>query len=298
LNRGSVSWRWRVSWRGLVGLEFSLSPALPRWGRGLRCAAACLILMFLMGCDGSVVVVETTGVVDIATTAPTAAAFDTGWVEVVAGMERREVDAAFPAIGLMERVVVFRVVTEAFVLRVRYTPGLPAFVSAWEPQARLVVNGNFFDENNVAQGLVVSDGEYFGQSYQDFGGMLAVDSAGGVRIRSMLDEPFRGDEALVQAVQGFPMLIRPGAAPYANEDGARARRTVLGQDAEGRLLIFVAASGLFTLSEMAAWLAAGDFGLGAALNLDGGGSTGYRAGPNDQADSITPVPVVLAVYDR
>ncbi len=233
-----------------------------------------------------------------ATFAPTVEPFDSGWVPVVDGMERRTLDAAFQSLGLAEHVVVFRIMPERFTLRVRYTPGLPAFITAWEPQARLVFNANFFDENNTAQGLLVTDGEYFGQSYEGFGGMLGVAPDGAVRIRSLADEPFQPDEALSQAVQGFPMLLRPGAAPYSSDDTARARRTVAGQDAEGRLLVFVAPAGLFTLTELAAWLWGGDFGLVAALNLDGGGSTGYRAGPNDQADSLTPVPAVLAVYDR
>jgi len=60
----------------------------------------------------------------------------------------------------------------------------------------------------------------------------------------------------------------------------------------------VVPAGLFTLADLAGWLSGGDFGLVAALNLDGGGSTGYWAGSNDQVDSLTPVPAVLAVYDR
>ena len=31
-----------------------------------------------------------------------------------------------------------------------------------------------------------------------------------------------------------------------------------------------------------------------AFNLDGGGSTGYYAGPNDAIDSLTPIPAVVA----
>ncbi len=233
-----------------------------------------------------------------ATIAPTVQPFDSGWVAVVDGMERRSLDARFQSLGLAEHVVVFRIVPERFTLRVRYTPGLPAFISAWEPRARLVFNANFFDENNTAQGLIVTDGQYFGRSYDGFGGMLGVEPDGSVRIRSLADDPFQPDEALSQAVQGFPMLVQPGSAPYSSDDTARARRTVVGQDGEGRLLVFVAPAGLFTLTEMAAWLWGGDFGLVVALNLDGGGSTGYRAGSNDQADSLTPVPAVLAVYDR
>jgi hypothetical protein len=230
--------------------------------------------------------------------APTNQPFDSGWVPVVDGMDRRSLDASFEALGLVEHVVVFRIVPEKFTLRVRYTPALPTFISAWEARARLVFNANFFDENNTAQGLIVSDGQYFGQSYDGFGGMLGVGPDGAVRIRSLLDEPFQPHEALSQAIQGFPMLIRPGAPLYAGDDTARARRTVVAQDGEGRLLVFVAPAGLFTLADMAAWLSGGDFGLVAALNLDGGGSTGYRAGANDQVDSLTRVPAVLAVYDR
>jgi hypothetical protein len=276
---------------------------LPRTRRGL--AAVSLLVAGAFACaqlpaSGTPATVALTPVTrSIATAvAPTVQSFDSGWLPVVDGMERRSIDAAIPALGLVEHVVVFRIVPDRFSLRVRYTPALPAFVSAWEPRARLVVNANFFDENNTAQGLIVSDGQYFGRSYDGFGGMLGVGPDGAVRIRSLADEPFQPDEVLSQALQGFPMLIRPGAAPYTGDNSARARRTAVGQDSQGRLLVFVAPAGLFTLNELAAWLSGGDFDLVVALNLDGGGSTGYRAGPNDRVDSLTPVPAVLAVYDR
>ena len=128
--------------------------------------------------------------------------------------------------------------------------------------------------------------------------MLQVDADGGVRVRSLAAEPYQPGEALAQAAQGFPMLIQPDGTLYANEDGKRARRTVVGQDADGRVLVIVAPLGLFTLAEMAAWLRGADFGLVIALNFDGGGSTGYAAGANDRVDSITAVPVVVGVYDR
>ena len=229
---------------------------------------------------------------------PTAAPRDTGWVTVTPGLERRAIDVPFQPLGLPERVVAFRIQPELFTFRVRYTPGLPEFVAAWEPRARLVFNASFFDENDAALGLVVSDGQVFGRSYEDFGGMLQVAADGGVRVRSLTAEPYQPDEGLTQAAQGFPMLIRPDGALYTDEDGARARRTVVAQDGEGRVLVIVAPLGLFTLAEMAAWLHNADFGLTVALNFDGGGSTGYAAGPNDRADSITAVPVVVAIFDR
>jgi hypothetical protein len=58
----------------------------------------------------------------------------------------------------------------------------------------------------------------------------------------------------------------------------------------------IAPQGGFTLAGLAAWLSASDLDLTLALNLDGGGSTGYYAGPGDQVDSLTPVPAVIAFY--
>jgi uncharacterized protein YigE (DUF2233 family) len=73
---------------------------------------------------------------------------------------------------------------------------------------------------------------------------------------------------------------------------------VVGQDAAGRVYLVVAPHNAFTLAEFAAWLHDSDLGLTAALNLDGGGSTGYWAGPGDAVDSFTPVPAVVAVYAK
>ena len=200
------------------------------------------------------------------------------------------------AAGVFENVVLFRLDPAAFTLRVRYTPGFPAVVSAWDHTARLVFNGGFFDERNAALGLLVTDGQRFGRSYAGFGGMLAVTGDGQAQVRSLKAQPFDPDEALAQAVQCFPMLLLPDGTVYAQADAAQARRTVIGQDAQGRLVLVVAPNGSFTLAGLAAWLAAGDLALTAALNLDGGGSTGYWAGPGDMIDSISPVPAVVAVY--
>jgi uncharacterized protein YigE (DUF2233 family) len=233
-----------------------------------------------------------------ATLAPTVTAVDSGWAAVAPGLERRELRVPVADWPLGERLVVFRVEPTAFTWRVLYTPGFPSFISAWDSRARLIFNGGFFDENDAALGLLVADGRVFGQSYEGFGGMLAVNTLGAVSLRSLSAEPYTPSEALAQAVQCFPMLVAPGGAVFDREDGQRARRTVLGADADGRLLLIVAPDGGFTLASLAAWLRASDLGLQLALNLDGGGSTGYFAGPGDQIDSLTPVPVVVALYDR
>ena len=234
-------------------------------------------------------------------TSPTAppiptATFGPNWLTRSPGFERREWLVTFPE-GYSETVIAFRVDPAQYRLRVLYAPARPALVSQWERSARLVFNAGFFDENNVALGLLVSDGQFFGQSYVDFGGMFSV-AADVPSVRSLIDVPYQPGEALTQAVQSFPMLLRPNGTVYAKEDGARARRTAMAVDGAGRVLVFIAPRGAFTLAGLAAWLRDADLGLTAALNLDGGGSTGYAAGPNDGVDSFTPVPAVIAVYDR
>ncbi len=221
---------------------------------------------------------------------------NTDWLTAAPGFERRELPVSF-ADGSAERVILFRIDPAQYRFRVLYAPAQPALVSQWERNARLVFNAGFFDENNAALGLLVSDGNFFGQSYVDFGGMFAV-SGDVPSVRSLSAEPYQPGEPLEQAAQSFPMLLRPDGTVFANEDGVRARRTAIGVDGAGRVLVIVAPRGAFTLAQLAAWLRDADLGLTAALNLDGGGSTGYTAGPNDAVDSFTPVPAVIAVYAR
>jgi len=229
------------------------------------------------------------------TPAPT----DTGWLSTTPGLDRREIAVPFPE-GFAERVILFRIDPAFFSFRVLYTPGFPRLVSEWGASAgaRLVFNAGYFDEKSAALGLLVSDGKFFGKSYEGFGGMFAVDASGLPAIRSLAAQPYQPGEALMQAVQNFPLLIYPDGPAYAKEDGARARRTALGQDVEGRLYLIIAPHDAFTLSELGAWLRASDLGLTLAVNLDGGGSTGYYAGPGDTVDSITPIPAVVAVYAK
>jgi len=220
---------------------------------------------------------------------------DTGWLSLHPGLDRREVVVPFPALEFAEHLILFRVDPAYFTFRVRYSPGFPRFVSEWDTSARLVFNAGFFDENNAALGLLVSDGRSFGVSYADLGGMFAVVNGRPV-IRSLIFQPYRLGEPLEQAVESFPTLIYPDGSPFAKEDDVRARRTALGQDAAGRVYLIVAPHTAFTLAGLAAWLRASDLGLTIALNLDGGGSTGYSAGRYDQVDSLVPIPAVIAVY--
>jgi exopolysaccharide biosynthesis protein len=197
--------------------------------------------------------------------------------------------------GWQEQVTVFRLDPTQNQFRVLYAPTQPQYISAWDRNARLVFNAGFFDEANAALGLLVADSQIFGQSYAGYGGMLQV-ADGLARVRWLVDEPYQPGEALEQAVQGFPMLLRPDGTRYADTGDAPARRTVVGQDTEGRILLLIVPRETFTLAALAEWLTTTNLGLTLALNLDGGGSTGYYAGPNDMTASQVRLPAVVAVY--
>lgn len=185
--------------------------------------------------------------------------------------------------------------------RVHYRPNEPLRLDEWEalyPEAEIIINANFFTPEHTILGLLVSDSIAYGQSYQDRGGTFFV-LDGVVGIRNNITQPYQG-EVYSQAVQAFPMLIHEGQAAYQRErDISPSRRTVIGMDAEGNVIIMVTSGfgmGLYPLSQ---YLATTDIGLISAFNLDGGGSSMLSVASMDyHIPSFDPVPAILAVYPR
>jgi uncharacterized protein YigE (DUF2233 family) len=227
---------------------------------------------------------------------------DTGWQSIATGVEYREL--RIEQGNRSDRLRLARIDPAQTRLRVLYDPDRPRRVSAWlsESGALAAVNGNFFDPQNQALGLVIQDGQTRdGVVYQGFGGMLAV-SGDEVRVRWNVQEPYQG-EPLTYALQNFPMLVLPGGSPNLDIDdnGRAAPRTAVAQDRAGRLIFVVSPLPTFTLTEFGRWLAASDLDLEAALNLDGGTSSGLvlRSGSrNLGADSWVEVPNVIVVESR
>lgn len=148
---------------------------------------------------------------------------------------------------------------------------------------------------------MIARGKASGRSFYGYGGMLAIDPSG-AELRWLVQEPYNSLEPLQAALQAFPMLVKPGGAlgfPAARENYARARRTVIAQDNDGRILIIVAPQGYFTLHQISAYLTESDLNLDIALNLDGGGSTGILvANPREVIASKVLLPFVILVYPR
>ncbi len=226
---------------------------------------------------------------------------DTGWQKLQPGIEVRSLNVAVGA--NVERVTVARLEPAAVTFRVLYAPGAPATVSAWALQtgAALVVNAGYFTEAYHVTGLTISNHEVFGTPYDDFAGMFAVTDAGAVSVRWLRVWPYDPTEPLREAVQCFPVLVKPGGVmgfPADADDGRPARRTGVAQDRSGRILVLIAPRGFFSLHALATWLAEADLDVDIALNLDGGTSSGLWIPHAAMIDSLTTVPAVIVAWPR
>ncbi len=256
------------------------------------------IILLLIGCSAPTPITPTVTPMPTPTVTPLPS--DTGW-QPVGIFEVRSLNVALPP-GT-ERVTVARFDPAAAQVRVLYTPGEARPVSAWAAAtgAPLVINAGYFTPEYYATGLLVSEGERYGVAYGDFAGMLAMTPGGDASVRWLREWPYDPAEPLRDAVQSFPILVKPGGVmgfPADAGEGRIARRTVVAQDTAGRLLLLVAPRGFFTLHTLAVWLTESDLDIDIALNLDGGQSSGLwlpGASPPVQIDSRLAVPSVITV---
>ena len=177
-------------------------------------------------------------------------------------------------------------------------------MSEWmqKEHATAIINGGYFDNQNNATALVISNGQSFGTSYNDFGGMLSADNNGHIDLRSLRQYTYDpNNDQLQQATQSSPMLVLHGKATQFNADAASSRRSVVAIDKQGRLLFIASPSAAFSLGELEDLLVNSDLSIDRALNLDGGASTGlYLNTKNQQVtiDAFTNLSLVVIVKAR
>lgn len=225
---------------------------------------------------------------------------DSGWQPLQSGLERRTIQVLNENGRQTEQLYLLRIDPAMFTFAVGYSPGQPKPLATWQEEtgALIVVNGGFFTEEFLATGLIVVDGQASGSSYVDFGGMVTM-REGQVEVRSLVERPYQPPETFTHALQSFPMLVLNGTPAYQTPDFDAARRTVIGVDGNGRILLILASWGGFTLAELSTTLASADFDLVNALNLDGGTSTGLiLADPAEGIPAFTAVPSVITVSPR
>lgn len=266
-----------------------------------------------VGCNPGTPVPATATPIPTLTPAPTFTPFlpptmepvqDTGWEFVQPGLERRSINL-YENNQQVEALYLLRLDPNQFRLEVAYQE-TPQNLEDWqkETNALVVVNGGYFsieDEKYIPNGLIVVKGQTLGDSYGPFAGMLAV-SDYGTELRWLEERPYNPYEQLRAALQSFPVLVKPGGVlgfPVEHEDNLKARRTVIAQDRNGRILFLVAPRGSFTLHQLSVYLTESDLDLNIAVNLDGGPSTGiWLAQPREIIPSQTLLPIVILVYPR
>lgn len=227
--------------------------------------------------------------------------FDESWQVLRPGLERRHVRLLADGGEVQERLYLLRIDPAHFYFDIGYKPGSAQRLMDWqqETDALIIVNGGFFTADNLATGLVITNGQPYGTSYSGFGGMLVIND-GFPSIRALRQQPYDPNEPLQAALQSFPLLIAPGGQiGYPDEDGLADRRTVIAQDSQGRILFIVAGTGTLTLHETSKYLAESDLDITVALNLDGGASSGIQM--TDPAEGIAPfslLPIVITVKPR
>jgi hypothetical protein len=230
---------------------------------------------------------------------------DTDWSLLQPGLERRLIEVYNAQNQPVESLNIWRLDQRYFRLDVAHAE-LPKSLETWqkETNASLVVNGGYFSVRNekyFPDGLTIVNGKASGGSFHGFGGMLAIDQSR-AELRWLVQKPYDPDEPLHAALQSFPILVQPGGKPgfpAERDNQARARRTVIAQDRDGRILFLVAPKGYFTLHELSVYLAESDLNLEIALDLDGGGSTGILvANPRELISPNTLLPFVILVYAR
>ncbi len=226
---------------------------------------------------------------------------DTGWELIRNGLERRIINLTSSEGNFRENLYLLRIDPALFKFDVAYHPGNPQSLTDWqlETGALVVVNGGFFTETNEATGLIIVDSQPSGVSYMGFGGMLAINESG-PELRWLAQQPYDPAENLLAALQSFPMLVIAGnQIGYTEENGLPARRTVIAQDTQNQMIFLLATTGTFTLYELGQFLIDSDLNLTAALNLDGGASTGLLlAEPVGGVAPYSLLPVVITVYAK
>jgi uncharacterized protein YigE (DUF2233 family) len=225
------------------------------------------------------------------------------WNRVANGVEVRYEDWKIPG-GDDDTVTIVRFDIHKIKLSVGYQPTQPLLMKEWMQQehANAIINGGYFDQQDNATALVVSNSKVFGESYTGFGGMLSVNAKGIVSLRSLHQQPYNpNNERLEQVTQSAPMLMLGGKRTQFSADASQTRRSIVAMDKQGYLLFIASPDQVFSLDQLADQLASSDLSIETALNLDGGASTGlYVNGGSSQVaiDSLVKLPLVVIVKAR
>ena len=267
-------------------------------------AVALLLLLLtisLVACDGPTINFGATST-PTTTGLPGNAQFNT-WYAAAPGISVRYEDWK-TADSDDDTITIVRIDPRSVTLSIGYQPNKPLLMSQWMKQegAAAIINGGYFDQNDQATALVISNGQTYSSTYTGFGGMLSMDSNGHIALRSLRQQPYDPGESLVQATQCSPMLVEGGKRTQFNADPSQSRRSIVAMDKNGNLLFISSPDEVFTLDQIADLLVSSDLSITTALNLDGGASTGLYVNGSAQThvtiDSYVLLPLVVIIKEK
>jgi len=165
-------------------------------------------------------------------------------------------------------------------------------------RAHLVINGSYFTEAHEPTGYFKIGDQVYSEKMYDAqsSGTVAIKS-GRISFLDTLKANTKKDAA-TSIFQSFPYLIKPDGSDGVDVDSEKvARRTILAQDKQKRILVILLDKTPLSLFQLMHILRESDLDVALALNLDGGPSSGLVYHDDSFEESIIPLlplPIVLS----
>jgi uncharacterized protein YigE (DUF2233 family) len=214
---------------------------------------------------------------------------DPQWSSLGQGLEMRTYSVLSGTMRV--RITAFRVSPRY----VELAEGRPLTAAAWlrAQHARVAVNAGYFDEMNRPLGLRVARARKVSSLRQADWGVFTIRHG---RAAIVHTRDYRPSRYTTMAVQCGPRLVVDGKATQLKPQWAR--RTGIGIDRTGKVIIAIA-DGEISFDDWAAqWAAHDRLDCLNALNLDGGGSTQLAvsaAGKHESVAGLWPVPDAVLI---
>ncbi|MCC7522785.1 phosphodiester glycosidase family protein [Candidatus Uhrbacteria bacterium] len=208
------------------------------------------------------------------------------WEAVSDGMERIELPLRDAS---STHVIAYAFDTEKFSFDFAYSTTAKT-IASWMPEypkAAAILNGVYFHEDYTPSGDLIDEGKRTTNRRFDLdkSEYLVLAPVFGI-----------GNSTGSEAGQSYPMLVRDGKDVVEVDSGKTARRTFAGIRDDGKAVFGLLDEGEISLYALSRELARPELGLEAALNLDGGPSTGMVVRePDESINSIFAVPVVIVI---
>lgn len=221
------------------------------------------------------------------------------WIQVYPNADRREYPLGTSSLSMM---IIYRFQNDKFSWRFG-NDIKPHDISEWSnlnPEAKIITNGIYFNENFSPTGFFINDGKRIGKGKFDENrsGLLVLSPS--FKILDTKNEKFETD-AVTEAAQSYPFIISNGISALGSDSGQRARRTFIGYDKNGQIYLGIIPYEAVTLYELSKQLLKTDIAWERVLNLDGGPSSGivsHFSGYEELINSYVEVPNVIVVEEK